>query len=112
MIAVPGRLLEFFRPGRRPAAAKADGAEAQPYRRRLLSGRTVPAALTGRTWQDLVAPGPKALGLASHLRSHPSHKHNGGPERSWVLTPPGDVQGPVAGQPSRRERRAAQRRRP
>lgn len=33
-------------------------------RRRLLTGRTVPRAVAGRTWQDLVAPGPKAQGVA------------------------------------------------
>lgn len=88
----------------------APAAERQPYRRRLRNGETVPASETGRTWDELVVPGPKPVGCASDWPSHPSHKHRRDDLKpTRVLTRSADVQGPVPGQPRRRDRRAAER---
>lgn len=47
----------------------------QELKRRLLTGQTVPLAQMGRTWQELVVPGPGATGGRSAQPDHPSRKH-------------------------------------
>ena len=77
-------------------------------RRRLLSGRMVENTV-GKTWQDFVSgEGNRVTGGAKADKDHPSRKHDLlGPD--FIFTPPSDVQGPVPGQPRRRDRRSAER---
>lgn len=78
----------------------------QPYRRRLLSGRTVPAAATGRTWNELVVPAPAPSGCASLRPEHPSSdQHFPKSLQAYVVTAPADVPAPQPGQARRRDRR-------
>jgi hypothetical protein len=63
-------------------------APAVDRRRRLLSGRTVSVTEhPGRTWHDLIRPGPAATGGARADRLHPSRKHDvTGPDHEYLVT--------------------------
>lgn len=77
----------------------------QPRKRQLLSGRTIDAAIVGRTWQELVNPAPTPTGGRSVESTHPSRKHD-------VVRPAPvhiEVAAAVPGQARRRDRRSALR---
>lgn len=93
---------------RRVSVTHADGL-IQQLVRRLPSGNTVPIATVGRTWHGLIVPGRGATGGAAREPNHPSRKHDTTAHVTVTLTRSADVQGPVPGQPRRRERRAAAR---
>jgi hypothetical protein len=78
------------------------GPVADTRRRRLLAGKTVPVSVEGRTWQDLVAPGPRPTGGALVNPKHPSRKHDSPLAVRPVLA---KIEHAPPGSPRRRDRR-------